>query len=58
MAENSEKKIVGWLSFQDFYGRKAYDITAEISIYLDEKFRGRGYGKRDSGTRFGNRSKT
>lgn len=45
IAENSENETVGWLSFQDFYGRKAYEITAEISIYLNEKYRGKGYGK-------------
>lgn len=36
---------VGWASFQDFYGRKAYEGTAEISIYLAENCRGKGYGK-------------
>ena len=38
--------IIGWVSFQDFYGRPAYAGTAEISIYLDEASRGKGYGKR------------
>lgn len=35
---------VGWVSLQKFYGRPAYDITAEISIYLHESCRGRGLG--------------
>jgi len=26
--------IVGWLSFQSFYGRPAYHATAELSIYV------------------------
>ena len=26
--------ILGWLSFQDFYGRPAYGATAEISVYV------------------------
>ena len=26
--------LVGWLSFQSFYGRPAYRATAEISIYV------------------------
>jgi L-amino acid N-acyltransferase YncA len=30
----SEQNIVGWLSFQLFYGRAAYQHTAEISIYV------------------------
>jgi phosphinothricin acetyltransferase len=27
-------RIVGWLSFQDFYGRPAYDATSELSVYV------------------------
>jgi L-amino acid N-acyltransferase YncA len=38
--------IVGWVSFQSFYGRPAYDATAEISIYLDRSLKGSGLGKR------------
>lgn len=38
-------QTVGWLSFSDFYGRPAYNGTSEISIYLDENARGKGYGK-------------
>lgn len=30
----SEKNIIGWLSFQLFYGRAAYQHTAEVSIYV------------------------
>jgi len=41
----TEEQIIGWVSFQSFYGRPAYQGTAEISIYLDEKQRGKGYGK-------------
>jgi L-amino acid N-acyltransferase YncA len=36
---------VGWVSFQSFYGRPAYNGTAEISIYLHENQRGKGRGK-------------
>jgi len=39
-----EGTIIGWVSFQSFYGRPAYDATAEISIYLDEAARGKGFG--------------
>lgn len=45
MAETEEGAVVGWLSFQSFYGRPAYNATVEVSIYLDPAFRGRGYGK-------------
>ena len=38
-------KICGWVSLQSFYGRPAYNATVEISIYLDENFRGHGLGK-------------
>lgn len=38
--------LVGWVSFQSFYGRPAYQATAEISIYLGEKMRGKGYGSK------------
>jgi len=43
--EEGANKIIGWVSFQSFYGRPAYDATAEISIYLDESVRGKGVGK-------------
>ncbi|MNN44509.1 putative phosphinothricin acetyltransferase YwnH [compost metagenome] len=36
--------IAAWLSFQSFYGRPAYNGTAELSIYVSEKFRGTGAG--------------
>ena len=37
--------IGGWLSFQSFYGRPAYQATAEVSIYLDAAVRGQGVGR-------------
>src|SRR6218665_267373 len=45
IVSDSEKNIVGWVSLQDFYGRPAYQKTAEISIYLSEKSRGKGFGR-------------
>ena len=36
--------IAAWLSFSSFYGRPAYERTAEISIYVDAVHRGRGIG--------------
>jgi phosphinothricin acetyltransferase len=35
----------GWMSFNSFYGRPAYDGTVEVSIYLEESSRGKGLGK-------------
>lgn len=37
-------RMAGWLSFQSFYGRPAYNGTAELSIYISEDFRGTGAG--------------
>lgn len=38
-------RIAGWLSFSSFYGRPAYDRTAELSIYVAVPFRQRGLGR-------------
>jgi phosphinothricin acetyltransferase len=40
-----DEAIVGWLSFQSFYGRPAYNATAEVSIYLDPSVHGKGYAR-------------
>ena len=37
-----DQKIAGWLSFSSFYGRPAYQGTAEISIYIHSSFQGMG----------------
>src|SRR3989338_7577211 len=44
--ENSEGKIIAWLSFQSFYGRAAYDGTVEVSIYIAADQRGKGLGRK------------
>lgn len=41
----SDGELVGWAGLQNFHEREAYDITAEISIYLDENARERGFGR-------------
>jgi len=40
-----QSRVVGWLSFQDFYGRMAYEHTAELSVYVDPDARRAGIGK-------------
>lgn len=45
MVEDVEGQIVGWVSFSSFHERSAYSGTVEVSIYLDESSRGKGYGK-------------
>ncbi len=37
-------QYAGWMSFNSFYGRPAYDGTVEVSIYLEESVRGKGLG--------------
>ncbi|SFL10030.1 phosphinothricin acetyltransferase [Paenibacillus sp. 1_12] len=39
-----EDQIVAWLSYQSFYGRPAYNATAEISVYIAESYRSKGLG--------------
>ena len=45
IVKNNDQDLIGWVSFEPFYGRPAYNGTAELSIYLHESFRGKGYGK-------------
>ena len=42
----SDGRVIGWLDFKRFLPRCAYRGTAEISVYVDENFRGRGVGQR------------
>ena len=42
----SEGRVIGWLDFKKFLPRCAYRGTAEISVYVHEKFRRRGIGQR------------
>ena len=41
-----KEQILGWLSFQNFYGRPAYLNTAEISIYVATEYHHQGIGSR------------
>ena len=41
-----DDKVIGWLSFQSFYGRPAYQATAEVSIYVAPEYKGQGIGKK------------
>lgn len=38
-------RVVAWLSFSVFYERPAYHRTAELSIYVDERYRRQGIGR-------------
>jgi phosphinothricin acetyltransferase len=46
LVHEQDGRIVAWVSFQSFYGRPAYDHTAEISIYILPEERGKGLGRR------------
>ena len=35
----------GWISFRSFYGRPAYNGVAEVAIYLEPRYQGKGLGK-------------
>jgi L-amino acid N-acyltransferase YncA len=39
-------EITGWFSLEDFRKKPAYYATAEVSVYVSEKHRGRGIGRR------------
>jgi L-amino acid N-acyltransferase YncA len=42
----SDSRVIGWLDFKKFLPRCAYRGTAEISVYVDEKFRRGGVARR------------
>ena len=46
LVATDREEILGWLSFQNFYGRPAYLNTAEISIYVATKYHRRGIASR------------
>lgn len=46
VAESNQNIVVGWLSFQSFYGRPAYHHTAEVSIYVATEYHRQGIGSR------------
>lgn len=41
-----ENGVIGWFSFSPYYERPAFVHTSEISLYLDEKAKGKGYGSK------------
>jgi phosphinothricin acetyltransferase len=41
-----EEIIVGWLSFQSFYDRPAYQKTAELSLYVSANYQRQGIGSK------------
>ena len=41
-----DNKVIGWLSFQSFYDKPAYNATVKISIYVAPEYKGQGIGKK------------
>ena len=39
-------EVAGWFSFEPFRKKPAYHATAEVSVYVSEKHRRRGIGRR------------
>ena len=42
---DDQDRVLAWATFSDYYNRAAYDISAEISIYVDEQQRGKKLGQ-------------
>jgi L-amino acid N-acyltransferase YncA len=40
-----DDSVVGWLSFQSFYGRPAYHATAEVSVYVAPQYHRQGIAR-------------
>jgi phosphinothricin acetyltransferase len=45
-SETEGGPVVAWLSLLPFRGRRAYDATAEVSVYVDSSLRRAGIGRR------------
>ena len=45
VAEDDQRKVVGWSSLSRYHDRKGYQFTCENSIYVAAHARGRGIGK-------------
>jgi L-amino acid N-acyltransferase YncA len=43
--DTASGQVCAWLSFNSFYGRPAYNPTAEVSLYVAESHRRRGLGE-------------
>lgn len=45
LVEKATDRTIGWMSFDTFYARAAYDGTVMIALYLDEAHRKHGLGR-------------
>jgi L-amino acid N-acyltransferase YncA len=42
----ADGEVIGWLSFEPFRKRLAYQATAEVSVYVSAERRRKGVGRR------------
>lgn len=41
-----DNQVVGWVSISEWSDRCAYAGTGELSLYIDKKYQGKGYGRK------------
>src|SRR5262249_13973472 len=46
VAEDADAGVVGWASLNAFNPRPAYDHVADLSVYIERGWRGKGVGRR------------
>ena len=46
VAEAADAGVVGWASLNSFNPRPAYDHVADLSVYIERGWRGKGVGRR------------
>ena len=46
VAQNEERKIIGWAAISPYNPRDAYNGVGEISVYIHRDFRGKGAGQK------------
>jgi L-amino acid N-acyltransferase len=46
LVAETENKVIGYACLSKWSDRCAYDGTAEVSVYIDSNYRGRGVGKK------------
>jgi phosphinothricin acetyltransferase len=45
LVAEADGTVAGWASLSPYSDRAAYDRTVELSVYIDEEWRGRGAGR-------------
>ncbi|KRL96356.1 GNAT family N-acetyltransferase [Limosilactobacillus equigenerosi] len=45
LVDQADESIVGWVALEPFYGRAAFEKSAEVAIYLKQNTKGQGLGQ-------------